>query len=470
MKKKFLNIMLMAVVCASASVPVYAEEANSMEEYATVTEADDFFTAITKVIVKFENEVSGDIAPEKFHVNVKRTYAGTDELVKELSYETMEYTTSQTAEGERKVEKAYFSDEKGNEVEEKSNYVTLEMECSPTEGYGNALGAETETGLSLNVMLDCAYTIEYKNENGDTQICTTKNEKMCQIQGADTFTHNQKYETKTLEILNDGLDNDCLYYASYEPEDNEKHPLIIWLHGAGEGGAVPDTRIPLIGNKAGVFGEDEFQNIIGGAYVLVPQSPTIWMNVTGATYDTSAENPTSMYTQTLMELIENYVDTHENIDKDKIIIGGCSNGGYMTMNMLINYPEYFTAAFPICEAYKDEFITAEQIDSIKDIPIWFTHAATDPLVVPDEYTVPTYKRLIAAGAKNDHFTYWTDVHDTTGRFTDENGEPIVVYGHGCWSYVFDNLCTVDNDYQEGATTDSEGTGENIFQWIAEQTK
>ena len=74
MKKKFLNIMLMAVVCASASVPVYAEEANSMEEYATVTEADDFFTAVTKVIVKFENEVSGDIAPEKFHVNVKRTY------------------------------------------------------------------------------------------------------------------------------------------------------------------------------------------------------------------------------------------------------------------------------------------------------------------------------------------------------------------------------------------------------------
>ena len=52
------------------------------------------------------------------------------------------------------------------------------------------------------------------------------------------------------------------------------------------------------------------------------------MNVTGATYDTSAENPTSMYTQTLMELIENYVDTHENIDKDKIIIGGCSNGVY----------------------------------------------------------------------------------------------------------------------------------------------
>lgn len=471
MKRKIVNLVLMAAVCASMSVPVYAEEAGAaMEEYGTVTEVDDFFTSITKVIVKFDKEVSGDITPDQFHASVRRTYAGTDELVQEMSYETFQFKTSPTAEGERTVKNVYVSDENGNPVEGASNYVTLEMECSPTEGYGSALGAETETGLNFNVLLDCNYTIEYTDADGNTQTCTTKNDDLCQIPYADKFTHNQKYETQTPEILNDGLDNDTLYYASYEPEDDEKHPLVIWLHGAGEGGATPDTRIPLIGNKAGVFGDEEFQDIIGGAYVLAPQTPTVWMNATGTTYDLSAENPTSMYTQTLMELIESYVDAHENIDKDRIIIGGCSNGGYMTMNMLINYPDYFAAGFPICEAYSDEYITDEQIESIKDIPIWFTHSAADPLVVPDQTTVPTYNRLLAAGAENDHFTYWTDVHDTTGRFTDENGNPYVVYGHASWAYMFDNLCTADNDYQEGVTTDSAGTGETIFQWIAEQTK
>ena len=472
MKRKVLSVVLMAAVCAGmSSMPVYAEEQNNnMEEYGTVTEVDDLFTSITKVIVKFENEVSGNLTPEQFHVNVKRTYAGTDELVKEFSYQTFEYSTSPSAEGERTVKNVYCSDENGNEVEGPSNYVTLEMECGPTEKLGDVLGAETKSGLNHNVVLDCAYTIEYTDENGNTQTCDTKNEEMCQMPDADKFTHDQKYETQTPEILNDGLDNDTLYYASYEPEDDEKHPLVIWLHGMGEGGAEPDTRVPMLGNKGGVFAGVEFQEIIGGAYVLVPQTPTVWINATGATYDLTAENPTSMYTQTLMELIENYVDEHENIDKDRIIIGGCSNGGYMTMNMVINYPDYFAAAFPICEAYTDAFITDEQIESIKDVPIWFTHAATDDLVLPDENTIPTYERLLAAGAQNDHFTYWTDVHDMTGRFTDENGEPVTTFGHFSWIYMLDNLCTTDNDYQEGVTTDSEGTGEHIFQWIAEQTK
>ena len=447
------------------------DETDNLEmlSYATITETDDWGPSITKIVVEFTGNVGVGVSPEDFTVSVKRTYAGTNEPVQEMSYETFEYAVSPTAEGERTIVDAYPSDVNGMKVQEDSSYITLVMESTPTEGFGNPIGAELETGLGLNVVLDCNYTIQYTDPEGNTLSCSNKNEDACQMLLTDKFTHDQSYTTTSEDILNDAYENDTLYYASYEPEDDgEKHALIIWLHGMGEGGT--DTRIPLLGNKANVFAGEEFQNIMGGAYVLVPQSPTIWMNVTGATYDLSAENSTSMYTQTLMELIENYVAEHEAIDTYRIIIGGCSNGGYMTMNMIINFPEYFAAAFPICEAYTDEFITDEQINGIKDMPIWFTHAADDTLVVPDTTTVPTYNRLVEAGAENIHFTFWTNVHDTSGRFTDDQGNPEVYFGHGSWRYMLDNECTLDCDYQEGVTTDEKGSGETIFEWISQQSK
>ena len=65
------------------------------------------------------------------------------------------------------------------------------------------------------------------------------------------------------------------------------------------------------------------------------------------------------------------------IDTDRIYIGGCSNGGYMTMEMVITYPDYFAAAYPICEAYADNAITDEQLERVKNLPIWFIYAEDD---------------------------------------------------------------------------------------------
>ena len=87
------------------------------------------------------------------------------------------------------------------------------------------------------------------------------------------------------------------------------------------------------------------------------------------------------------------------------------------MKMIIAHPEYFAAAFPICEALPDATITDAEITAIKRIPIWFTHAANDPVVVPDLNTTVTYKRLIEAGTENVHFSCFDKVVDTTGLYT-----------------------------------------------------
>lgn len=49
----------------------------------------------------------------------------------------------------------------------------------------------------------------------------------------------------------------------------------------------------------------------------------------------------SRYTEILMDTIKDYVASNPDNDPSRIYLSGCSNGGYMTLNMAIQYPDYF---------------------------------------------------------------------------------------------------------------------------------
>ena len=139
-------------------------------------------------------------------------------------------------------------------------------------------------------------------------------------------------------------------YADYTPaKDDKKNALVIWLHGAGEGGT--DPYIDILGNEVTSLVSKEFQSLFEGAYVLAPQSPTMWMDDGTGAYQNGDKG--SMYAESLFEMIDAYVKANDDIDPNRVIIGGCSNGGYMTMEMVLKHPTYFAAAFPICEAFQD---------------------------------------------------------------------------------------------------------------------
>ena len=73
------------------------------------------------------------------------------------------------------------------------------------------------------------------------------------------------------------LDGIKYNYGEYRPSlDDKKHPLVIWLHGLGEGGTDPS--IDLLANKVTALADEPFQNCMNQAYVLVPQCPTMWMD------------------------------------------------------------------------------------------------------------------------------------------------------------------------------------------------
>lgn len=44
----------------------------------------------------------------------------------------------------------------------------------------------------------------------------------------------------------------------------------------------------------------------------------------------------------------------------------------MTMKQIIFNPSRYAAAYPVCEALADAFISDEDILKLKDLPIWFT--------------------------------------------------------------------------------------------------
>lgn len=255
----------------------------------------------------------------------------------------------------------------------------------------------------------------------------------------------------------------------------------------GEGGADPN--VAILGNKVVNLITDEIQQYFGdtGAAVLAPQSPTMWLDTSGTgTMAMGTANSESFYTEALMSLIVDFVQEHPEIDATRMYIGGCSNGGYMTINMLVSYPGVFAAAYPVCEPYANDWLTGDKLAAMADTPIWLTAAKSDTIVtlyegywdeeppflyhvaaddsgqeVPVyEYSNALFDRLTKAGAADIHYSLFDKVLDTTGQYLNEAGEPYEYDGHRSWIYTLNNQCVEEVGGKE--TT--------IFEWMSNQRR
>jgi len=441
--KKFFVIMF--VIVLGLAVVVGAE---GIYTYNKVQEVFDWGTGTTKVVVRVDKVLtSGSVSWNMFEVYVKRSD-------KRLQNPLLN-------EGQRKVMDAYVSDELGNKVD-KGDCIAIVMETRPDLSISSALNYVPNSGGNNWVQEE--YTItqvkDIKASDGTiiSDIVAMKLDRTFRPQ-IDRFTFGSEFYR---DERNGAI---TLTYASYEPEikTNDKSPLIIWLHGGGEGGT--DPTIPLAANKSVNFASDEVQKIFGGAYVLVPQTPTRWMEP-GAEESEYNKNPvgnypyTSKYTKALKNLIDKYILMHPDVDTNRIYIGGCSNGGFMTIRMLLDYPDFFAAGYPVCEGMYYTYLTDKDIQTLKNQSIWFVSAGTDKTLPAPNFTLPTYDKLVKVGAKNVHLTYLERVIDTSGRYQDEHGNPYEYNGHWSWIYVYNNE----------ATAKIGGHEVPILNWLAMQNK
>ena len=203
-----------------------------------------------------------------------------------------------------------------------------------------------------------------------------------------------------------------------------------------------------------MLAESPIQDYFGGAYVLAPQCPTAWMEG----YEGWADGK-PIYEDILMALIKDLVASNPNIDQNRIYVGGDSNGGYMTLCLARDYPGYFAAGFPVCEGLNDRLISNGDLENIAKTPLWFVAAKTDTTLPPDINSVPTVARLREIGA-NVHFSYYDDVHDTSGLYKKDDGTPHVYAGHWSWIYVHNNEV---EEVINGRTV-------KLFEWLAQQRR
>jgi len=425
MKRQFLTLCILLSV-----ILIYANDLpKSGGSYKQVIEGFDWGPAVNKVILSLEDTTSFANANDYVVFASRKSSAG--EIAKEQSA------------GQRNVIHAYVSDERGEKIKT-GKFIALVLTVGPNLQIGSPIQYFRDKG---NQWVDYQLTII---NNRSQQVWDNPIGKIMVL--VDEFNLTGKYKH------NEKL---TMSYASYAPTSKkDKLPLIIWLHGGGEGGF--DPTIPLLGNLATNYASKEIQSIFEGAFVLVPQCPGAWMHNDKGVSTGGKEN--DIYNEGLMALIKEYVKANPKVDASRIYVGGCSNGGYMALKLMLLYRDYFAAAYISSLAYQSQYITDPELKKITKLPIWFVHSKDDGTTRADETVIPVYKRLIAAGAKNVHFTLYDHVYDVTDFF---GGKGYQYNGHWSWVYLHKNLPREDFD---GSLVKINGKPVTIMEWMAAQKK
>lgn len=427
----FLSLILISPLLVSATnsteplieknIPIFSGD------YTLVIEGFDWGPAVNKVILSLGETVK-ETNQGEFAVFASRKSADGE-------------ISPATASGERSVIYSYVSDEKGNRTEGGES-ITLVLAVSPNQPIGSPIQYFRSKG---NVWIDYKLTVVH---TATGKVWDTEKGRVMPL--VDQFDLDGKFKYSESMTLS---------FASFTPKMiKEKAPLIIWLHGGGEGGF--DPTIALLGNRAANYASSDIQQFFGdGAFVLVPQAPTFWMQ--GSDGMTRGKT-NDIYNVALMALIKDYVQANPKIDSSKIYVGGCSNGGYMSLKLILEHPDYFAAGYISALAYNNEFITDAQVQSIKNVPIWFVHSKDDSTTKSDETVVPLYHRLKQAGAKNVFFSYYDNVTDITGFY---GGKNYHYPGHWSWIYSHANVARTDFD---GSLVKIDGRPVTIMEWLSFQ--
>jgi predicted peptidase len=150
----------------------------------------------------------------------------------------------------------------------------------------------------------------------------------------------------------------------YDANPEQRWPLILFLHGAGERGTnVWD--VAKHGPPHEVTAHPDFPFIL-----VSPQCPNgrIWSD------------------DVLLALLDD-IEQRYRVDLGRVYLTGLSMGGYGTWSLGIKYPERFAAIAPLCgggELISLLLTTREKAESIRTLGVWAFHGAKDPVVPPSE--------------------------------------------------------------------------------------
>jgi len=133
----------------------------------------------------------------------------------------------------------------------------------------------------------------------------------------------------------------------------EKHPLLLWLHGAGEAGS--DNRknlrwLDLVLDHPAHIEKYRF-------YILAVQYP-----------EKDAGDMPSVTYEILQKTLR-----EQPVDEDRVYLSGVSSGGSGCWSMALRYPGVFAAVAPLASGAGD----VSQAQTLVHLPIWVFHNVYD---------------------------------------------------------------------------------------------
>lgn len=231
---------------------------------------------------------------------------------------------------------------------------------------------------------------------------------------------------------------DYRYFSPVKENDDMEYPLVICLHGMGDG-AYDGKQVEK--SNIALWASDEYQlrfKESGGAFILAPRS---------------VEEQGLFWTNDLIYPLRAAADAfisenQENIDISRIYVGGYSMGGKMTLKMAVAYPEFFAAAFPICPAWTPG---TDATAKLADMPIWLTSGAADPLVNYFTSVMPTWDNIVSQSNCPELCRF-----STLSRTAYANGFPTSSSHHSWFAVNNDMFSSKDGDYPAMKTVDGNG--------------
>lgn len=238
----------------------------------------------------------------------------------------------------------------------------------------------------------------------------------------------------------DGLSIDYRYFSPAAENDSTKYPLVVWLHGMGDGFSEGTQATK---SNIAYWVSDEFQARFtnGGAFILAARSD----ETKGICWNDGTIAP-------LKAAIDDFIAKNkDNIDLTRIYVGGYSMGGKMTLKMAIAYPEMFAAAFPICPAWTP---SEAQFAYIADMPVWITSGKTDPLVNYSTSVTKTFSRLTETSNVPEECRL-----STLSKVCYEDGTKTSSAHHAWYAVNHDMFSSENGDYPYMSTVN--GLGETV---------
>lgn len=235
---------------------------------------------------------------------------------------------------------------------------------------------------------------------------------------------------------------DGVKYRLFPPASGAgPRPLVVWLHGGGEGGLPADgyydNETQLRGTRGALgFSTARAQQSFGGAYVLAPQCTANWLD----------DGP--LFTAQVHDIVKDLTGRLP-IDSGRIYLAGCSSGGYLTLEMVSRYPDLFAAAVACSSLVQENprhrgpgsaarLVPDEALARITT-PTWLVVSADDDTVDPQANSVHAHRLIPGSRLSVYHDVTWNDFSFP---------------GHWSWVYL-----THDDPVVEGTS---------VWQWMAGQ--